>query len=57
MRNDQLAAARKVQNRYPEIAFRVVSGGIEVDGVWVPVTDNMSPEDVRRALIAEIANG
>ncbi len=57
MRNDQLAAARKVQNRYPEIAFRVVSGGIEVDGVLVPITDNMSPEEVRKALISEIANG
>ena len=57
MRNDQLAAARRVQNRYPEIAFRIVAGGIEVDGVLVPVTDNMSAEDVRKALITEIANG
>jgi hypothetical protein len=57
MRNDQLAAARKVQNRYPDVAFRVVTSGIEVRSTLVPVTDNMSPEDVRRALTAECANG
>ena len=57
MRNDQLAAARKVQNRYPEIAFRAVPLGIEVDGVLVTITQNMSAEDVRKALMAEAANG
>ena len=57
MRNDQLAAARKVQNRYPEVAFRAVPLGIEVSGVLVPVTQNMSAEDVRKALMAQAANG
>ena len=57
MRNDQLAAARKVQNRYPEIAFRAVPLGIEVRNTLVPITDNMSAEDVRKALMAEAANG
>jgi hypothetical protein len=57
MRNDQLAAARKVQNRYPDVAFRLVATGIEMRGVLVPVTQNMSAEDVRKALMAEAANG
>jgi hypothetical protein len=57
MRNDQLAAARKVQNRYPEIAFRAVPLGIEVRSTLVPITDNMSAEDVRKALMAQAANG
>ena len=57
MRNDQLAAARKVQNRYPDVAFRAVPLGIEVSGVLVPVTQNMSAEDVRKALMAQAANG
>jgi hypothetical protein len=57
MRNDQLAAARKVQNRYPDVAFRAVPQGIEVRSVLVPITDNMSAEDVRKALMAEAANG
>jgi hypothetical protein len=56
MTNAQLAAARKVQNRFPEVAFRPVTGGVEVDGVLVPVTPNMSPEDVRSALAQQASN-
>ena len=57
MRNDQLAAARRVQNRYPDVAFRAVPTGIEVRGVLVPITDSMSPEEVRQALTIEVLNG
>jgi hypothetical protein len=57
MRNDQLAAARRVQNRYPDVAFRIVTGGIEVRGVLVAVTDTMSPDEVRRVLTVQVMNG
>jgi len=57
MRNDQLAAARRVQNRYPDVAFRIVTGGIEVRGVLVPMTDTMSPDEVRRVLTVQVMNG
>ena len=55
MTNQQLAAARKAANRFPAVAFRPVSGGVEVGGVVVTVTPNMSPEDVRSALAQQAA--
>jgi hypothetical protein len=53
MNNPQLAAARKVQNRYPDVAFLAAPGGMMVRSVFVPIGPNMSPEDVRKALILE----
>jgi hypothetical protein len=53
MNNPQLAAARKVQNRYPDVAFRAATGGMTVSGTFVAIGPNMSPEDVRKALITE----
>jgi hypothetical protein len=53
MNNPQLAAARKVQNRYPDVAFLAAPGGMMVRSVFVPIGPNMSPEDVRKALIQE----
>jgi hypothetical protein len=55
MTNQQLAAARKAANRFPEVSFRPVTGGVEVGGVLVPVTPNMSAEDVRSALAQQAA--
>ena len=52
MTNAQLAAARKAARRFPEVSFRPVFGGIEVNGVMVPITDTMTPDDVFKALIA-----
>jgi hypothetical protein len=57
MTNAQLAAARNVQNRYPDVTFRMVSAGIEVGGVLVTITANMNPEEVRSALAQQAANG
>ena len=57
MTNEQLAAARKVQNKYPDVAFRADPQGVRVRNVLVPITANMSAEDVRKALTAEAANG
>jgi hypothetical protein len=57
MNNPQLAAARKVQNKYPAVAFRAATGGMTVNGVFVPIGPNMSPEDVRKALISEAIRG
>ena len=53
MNNAQLAAARRVQNRYPDVAFRAATGGMTVNGTFVAIGPNMSPEDVRKALILE----
>jgi len=53
MNNPQLAAARKVQNKYPDVAFRAATGGMMVNGVFVAIGPNMSPEDVRKALASE----
>lgn len=58
MTNEQLKGARRAQNRYPEVAFRVVPLGIEVNGVLVPITANMSADQVYTALCAQaVANG
>ncbi len=53
MNNAQLAAARRVQNRYPDVAFLAAPGGMMVRSVFVPIGPNMSPEDVRKALATE----
>jgi hypothetical protein len=53
MTNAQLPGARKAQRRYPEVAFRIVPGGVEVGGVLVPITPEMSAEDVFKALASQ----
>ena len=53
MNNAQLAAARRVQNRYPDVAFLAAPSGMMVRSVFVAIGPNMSPEDVRKALITE----
>ena len=50
MRNAQLAAARKAARRFPDATFRPVSGGVEVNGTLVLIPDNMTPDDVFKAL-------
>ena len=58
MTNPQLAAARRAQNRYADVAFRAVPLGIEVNGVLVTITPNMSADAVFAALAAQaVANG
>ena len=57
MTNEQLAAARRVQNRYPEVAFRAVPGGVEVNGTFVAIGANMSPDEIRKALTVEVMRG
>jgi hypothetical protein len=52
MRNAQLAAARKAARRFPDATFRPVSGGVEVNGTLVLIPDNMTPDDVFKALAA-----
>jgi hypothetical protein len=50
MTNEQLAGARKAQRRFPEATFRPVTGGVMVNGVLVPVSPEMTPDDVFKAL-------
>lgn len=57
MTNEQLKGARRAQNRYPDVAFRLVSGGIEVDGVLVAITPSMTADDIYTALVTQVANG
>ena len=58
MTNEQLKGARRAQNRYPEVAFRSDPQGIRVNGVLVPITANMSGDQVFAALAAQaVANG
>lgn len=58
MTNEQLKGARRAQNRYPEVAFRTAALGVEVNGVLVPITANMTADQVFAALAAQaVANG
>lgn len=50
MTNEQLKGARRAQNRYPDVVFRAVPTGVEVAGQTVVITQNMSADDVFRAL-------
>jgi hypothetical protein len=52
MTNAQLAAARKADRRFPDATFRPVDGGVEVNGVLVLIAQNMTPDDVFKALAA-----
>lgn len=52
MTNKQLAAARKVANRFPDAVFNPVEGGIAVNGQTVLIPPNMTPELVEKALKA-----
>ena len=57
MTNKQLAAARKAQNRYPDVTFRAHPLGVVVAGTLVEIPETMSPEDVERVLRTAAANG
>lgn len=58
MTNEQLKGARKAQNRFPELVFRIVPEGVRVGSQIVEVTQHMSAEDVFKACqIAAARNG
>jgi hypothetical protein len=54
MNNKQMPGARKAQRIYPDATFRVVTGGIEVNGTLVPIPADMTPEDLFKAIVAAI---
>jgi hypothetical protein len=56
MTNKQLAAARKAQNRYPEVSFRAHALGVVVGGTLVEIPDTMAPAEVERVLKLAAAN-
>ena len=56
MNNAQRSAARKAERRYPNATFRAVEGGVEVNGVLVPVGASLTLDEVFKAL-AGAANG
>jgi hypothetical protein len=57
MTNEQLKGARRAQNRYPEAVFTTIPGGVRVNGADVLVTENMTAEDVYRALMQAVLSG
>lgn len=56
MTNHQLAAARKAQNRYPDVVFRAHPLGVVVGGSLVEIPETMTPEEVERTLKLAAAN-
>ena len=54
MNNKQMPGARKAQRIYPDATFRVVTGGIEVNGTLVLVPATMTPEELFKAISAVI---
>lgn len=49
MTNKQLAGARKAMNRYPDMVFRIVPGGVRVGSETVEVGQHMTEADVFQA--------
>jgi len=57
MTNEQLKGARRAQNRHPDAVFTTIPGGVRVNGTDVIVTQNMTAEDVYKALVQAVLNG
>lgn len=51
MTNEQLAGARRAMNRYPDLVFRIVPGGVSVAGTLVPIASHMTADDVFKACL------
>lgn len=54
MNNAQRSAARKAERRFPNATFRAVEGGVEVNGVLVPISPSMTPDEVFKALAGAV---